>query len=143
MTALQGSWMSTSIALLFLLVLQDPGNLMVEVEAAMVQDRREFPRLKAPVLCRPAGLLVRLLHPRETIDISLGGVRIFSDDPVKVGALLSLDLFLPDQSTVVCKGKVVWVEELPPGAPALYDVGLRFTELTDTDKGRLSQVLEK
>ena len=107
----------------------------------MNDDRRQYPRLEAPVLCRPAGLLLRLLQPRQAIDISLGGMRIFSDDPVKLGSLLELDLFLPDQTTVTAKAEVVWVEELPPGAPALYDVGLRFTELAEGDKARLAQVL--
>ena len=109
----------------------------------MSQDRRQFPRLQAPVLCRPAGLLLRLLQPRQAIDISLGGMRIFSDDPVKIGSLLELDLFLPDQTSVTSKAEVVWVEELPAGAPALYDVGLRFTELSDADRARLALVLER
>ena len=108
----------------------------------MDQDRREFPRLKAPVLCRPAGFLLRLLQPRQAIDISLGGVRIYSDDPVKVGSRLELDLFLPGDANATCKAEVVWVEELAPGAPALYDVGLRFTEIAEADKARLAQVLE-
>jgi hypothetical protein len=105
------------------------------------RERRQFPRLKAPVLCRPTGLILRLLQPRQTIDISLGGVRIFSDDPVNVGTRLSLELFLPDESTLDCKAEVVWVEELPPGEPARFDVGLRFTELHDADKARLGQVI--
>ena len=108
----------------------------------MSADRRQFPRLQAPVLCRPAGLLLRLLQPRQAIDISLGGMRIYSDDPVKLGSLLELDLFLPDHAGCTCKAEVVWVEELPPGAPALYDVGLRFTELAEADKARLAGVLQ-
>jgi hypothetical protein len=93
------------------------------------------------VLCRPTGLIIRLLQPRQTIDISLGGVRIYSDDPVNVGTRLSLELFLPDESTLDCKAEVVWVEELASGQPARFDVGLRFTELHETDKTRLVEVL--
>ncbi|MBS2022792.1 MAG: PilZ domain-containing protein [Deltaproteobacteria bacterium] len=110
----------------------------------MESDRRKFPRLKAPVLCRPAGLLLRLFAPsqeRRAIDISLGGMRIFSDDPVKQGQRLELELFLPSGPNVVCKAEVAWVEELPKDAPARYDVGIRFTELREQDKARLGEVL--
>ena len=44
----------------------------------MKQDeRRRFPRLKAPVFCRPAGL--RFHGSGETLDIGLGGARIFAE----------------------------------------------------------------
>ena len=109
----------------------------------MGDERRQYPRLQAPVLCRPAGLLLRLLKPRSTIDVSLSGIRIYSDDPVKVGSLLDLELFPADHQPFSCKAEVMWVEELPPGAPALYDVGLRFTQLRDEDRTRLASVLEK
>ena len=109
----------------------------------MGNERREYPRLQAPVLCRPAGLLLRLLKPRSTIDVSLSGIRIYSDDPVKVGSLLDLELFPSDHQPFSCKAEVMWVEELPPGAPALYDVGLRFTQLKAEDRSRLASVLEK
>ena len=108
----------------------------------MVDERRQYPRLQAPVLCRPAGLLLRLLKPRSTIDVSMGGIRIFSDDPVKVGSLLDLELFPGDHQPFSCTAEVMWVEELPHGAPALYDVGLRFTQLKDEDRARLAAVLE-
>jgi PilZ domain len=109
----------------------------------MTAERRQFPRLQAPVLCRPAGLLLRILKPRQSVDVSLGGIRIFSDEPAKVGSLLDLELFVSDHQPFSCTAEVVWVEELAPGAPALYDVGLRFTKLTPQDRERLALVLEK
>ena len=109
----------------------------------MGEERRRYPRLQAPVLCRPAGLLLRLLQPRSSIDVSLSGIRIYSDDPVKVGSLLDLELFPAGGHPFSCKAEVMWVEELPPGAPALYDVGMRFTQLRDEDRALLAQVLEK
>jgi c-di-GMP-binding flagellar brake protein YcgR len=78
----------------------------------------------------------------RAVDISLGGVRIFSDDELKVGQRLELDLFLPDDTTLATKAIVVWVHPMPEGAPARYDVGVRFDDMDDADQQRLSHVLE-
>ncbi|GAC1340609.1 MAG: hypothetical protein NVSMB23_11110 [Myxococcales bacterium] len=104
------------------------------------QDRRQFPRLKAPVLCRPAGLRLSS-STSETLDISLGGARVYTDDDTAPGTPLELELIFPDGSSAVCRAEVVWVEPLGTGAPARFDVGLRFTELPDDVKTQLAQVL--
>ena len=110
-------------------------------------ERRKYRRLKAPVFYRPVGLsLFRRLRGKDdrerAIDISLGGVRIYSDDQLKVGSRLELDLFLPDDTTLATKAVVVWVHELPSGSPAKYDVGVRFDAMADADHQRLSHGLE-
>ena len=102
-------------------------------------DRRQFPRLKAPVFCRPAGL--RFHNTGETLDISLGGARVYSDDETAPGTPLELELVFSDNSSIVCRAEVVWIERLPDGAPARFDIGLRFTELPADAAGRLAQVL--
>ncbi|TMA18333.1 MAG: hypothetical protein E6J84_06055 [Deltaproteobacteria bacterium] len=58
------------------------------------------------------------------------------------GDRLELELFLPDQSEVVCTVEVVWVEELPEGSPARYDVGVKFVTISPGDRERLSTVLQ-
>src|SRR5712691_10414017 len=111
-------------------------------------ERRKFRRLKAPVFYRPVGLsLLRRLRGKDdrerAVDISLGGVRIFSDDELKLGQRLELDLFLPDDTTLATKAFVVWVNKLPAGVPAKYDVGVRFDEMDEADHQRLAMVLEE
>lgn len=101
--------------------------------------RRQFPRIKAPVLCRPAGL--RFHNTGETLDISLGGARVYSDDETAPGTPLELELVFPDNSRFVCRAQVVWIEPLPDGAPARFDVGLRFTELPEDAETQLARVL--
>ncbi len=103
-------------------------------------DRRRFPRLKAPVFCRPAGL--RFHSAGETLDIGLGGARIFADEQVSVGAHFELELVLPDSSTIVCNAVVAWIEPLPAGSPARFDLGLRFTDVSEVDQERLASVLD-
>jgi c-di-GMP-binding flagellar brake protein YcgR len=112
---------------------------------AKEDDRRQYPRLKAPVFYRPTGLaLLRALRrgKERAVDISLGGVRIYSDDALTLGERLDLDLFLPDDTTLSAKGEVVWVKELPEGSPARYDVGVRFDKMDAHDQSRLGEVLE-
>ena len=104
-------------------------------------DRRRYKRLQAPVYCRPVGL--KLFERKPTVDISMGGARIFSDEEMKKGTRLEVELFLPDGASVTCRVEVVWVETLPAGSPAKFDVGLKFTDISATDKERLSTILEE
>lgn len=105
-----------------------------------MSDRRRYPRIQADVVCRPAGAVL-LHHKRNTRDISLGGMRVFSDERFTVGSRLDLDVLLPDTSTVRCWAEVVWLVELDAGAPAGFDVGLRFTDMAAADIQRLAAVL--
>lgn len=107
-------------------------------------NRREFKRVHAPVYCRPMGIAFKLLQPKQRpLDISLGGMRIYSDEAIKQGTKLELELFLPDTTSVTCKVEVVWVEELPPGSPAKHDVGLKFIDIKSEDKARLASILDE
>jgi hypothetical protein len=82
-----------------------------------------------------------LARQREPIDISLGGVRIFSDEALRVGELFKLEFFLPDVAPVTYTAEVVWIEPLPDGAAARYDVGLKFIQLEPDALRLLLQVL--
>jgi hypothetical protein len=92
------------------------------------------------VVCRPAGAVLTH-HKRNTQDISLGGMRVFSDERFRVGGRLDLDVLLPDGTSVRCWAEVVWLVELDAGAPANFDVGLRFTDMAPADIQRLAAVL--
>jgi hypothetical protein len=70
-----------------------------------------------------------LARHHEPVDISLGGVRIFSDEKMRVGELLKMEFFLPDVTPVTYTAEVVWTEELPSGSQARFDVGLKFIQL--------------
>jgi c-di-GMP-binding flagellar brake protein YcgR len=105
-----------------------------------VSDRRRYPRVQAHILYRPAGL--DFLHHRyNTQDVSLAGMRVFSDETFGLGNKLELDVLLPDESVVRCWAEVVWLDELPAGAEAKFDVGLKFTDMAPADIERLATVL--
>jgi len=79
---------------------------------------------------------------RQAIDVSEGGMRLFADDRQESGDRLELELFLPDQSELICAVEVVWVEELPQGSAARYDVGVKFVEVSPSDRQRLATLLK-
>jgi hypothetical protein len=103
-------------------------------------DRRKYRRIRAALYIRPAGVEF-LARQREPVDISLGGVRIFSDDEMKVGRLLKMEFFLADVPPVTYTAEVVWIERLPADAPARFDVGLKFIQLEPEALQLLSKVL--
>ena len=105
-------------------------------------DRRRYRRIQAPLFCRPLGL--KLTSPEPTLaDISLGGLRIYADDPFEPGQRLKVALFFPDGDSIELSMEVVWIEDLPPGEHAKYDVGMRILEEPATSLARLAQLLEK
>jgi Tfp pilus assembly protein PilZ len=108
----------------------------------MDPERRRFKRLHAPVLCRPLGAAL-VKGEREVQDISMGGVRVFTDDQHQVGERLELELFLPDAEAVTLDTEVMWIDALAKDAPAKFEIGLRFIDLSPDDSKRLEQVLRE
>jgi hypothetical protein len=95
-------------------------------------ERRRFPRLSVPVYYRPA----RLFGPRSPArDLSLGGVRILTDDTLVVGKRLEIELFLPDGGSLTVDVRVAWVRPLNDDF-AQYEAGLEFLAM-DPDQAKL------
>ncbi len=105
-------------------------------------ERRRYRRLQAPVLIRPVSPLARRVKPKPS-DISLGGLRAYSDEEQRPGQRLELELLLPDGASATVLAEVVWVMPLAEGAPALYDVGLRFVDVRPEDLERIASVLSE
>ncbi|HVO20682.1 MAG TPA: PilZ domain-containing protein [Anaeromyxobacter sp.] len=104
-------------------------------------DRRRFHRVRVPILVRPAGPLTRVA-PRQVGDISLGGMRAYSDEKEALGTRLELELFLPAGASVTCLAEIVWIEPLAEGAPARFEMGLRFVQVEPEELNRIAAVLE-
>ena len=105
-------------------------------------DRRKSRRIQAPVYCRPAGLSFLSTKSRaESIDLSMGGIRVYSDLEYQVGELLRLELFVVDSPPTTFTAEVMWRDELPAGAPARFDVGLKFHDLDESGLRLLTSVL--
>jgi hypothetical protein len=79
----------------------------------------------------------------KTVNMSLGGARVYSDDRMKLGTKLQLELLAGEGSTVQVLARVVWIDALEAGAPARYDVGLEFLEVPEEMTSRLAAILQK
>jgi c-di-GMP-binding flagellar brake protein YcgR len=105
-------------------------------------ERRQFPRVAAPMYCRPARR--RLLRRRKVVDVGLGGMRVYSDDPFAVSDRLEIDLLSADgDDFVTCLTEVVWIREVAGGRPARYDVGLRFLEIPARARAMLQDIVTR
>jgi hypothetical protein len=103
-------------------------------------ERRHFRRVDAPITVRPVSLLAHAV-PLRVNDVSLGGLRAYSDERYRVGVRLELELSFPGGESATMLAEVVWVDELSPGAPARYEVGLRYVDATPDDLILLLQVV--
>ena len=103
-------------------------------------EKRIYPRVNIPVYYRPASIF----KTRHRIsNISLGGIRIYSDQEFKKGKRLEIELFLPSGQSVEAIAKVIWTKELPKDATARYDVGLEFIALPPNAIGELQTIMDE
>lgn len=104
------------------------------------EDRRRFPRVRAPIFFQIPRL--RDEH-RPVLDVSLGGLRVYSDDAFTLGERFQLELLLPPNGTEISAlAQVAWIEALPPGAPARFDVGFELLIVDDDGLRLLGRALE-
>jgi hypothetical protein len=88
-----------------------------------------------PILCRRAG--GDFFTQFETVDISFGGLRVYSSEAYPVRGRVRLDLFFPHAAPVTFATQVSWIRPATPGAPARFDLGLAFVRLTPQAMGAL------
>ncbi len=58
-----------------------------------------------------------------TDDISYDGIFIKTIAPEKLGLLLNLEITLPDETLVLCKGRIHWAKRVPPNMLRLISKG--------------------
>jgi len=108
-------------------------------------DKRRYPRVKARVLhIQPRFYGPPRLHgqKRPISNISPGGVRIYSDELLKEGKSVQIELELPSGRSVTATTRVVWIDELPPGSEGRFDVGLEFLVISNEAFDELQSISE-
>lgn len=99
-------------------------------EYYQTENRRQHPRVQAPLYCWPKRLAARSETDRlPLIDVSLGGMRVHLYQEVKMNDILEMELLLPDNTILQCTARVAWLSPLPIWASAKYDVGFQFVQM--------------
>jgi hypothetical protein len=106
----------------------------------MLPLRPAYRRLKAASCHRPTSWLSHGIR-RQRDGLSAGGLRAYSDDPLKPGRLLEMDVFFPDGGEITALVEVEWCDPLPRAEPARFDVGLRIVQIDRAARTRLERVL--
>ena len=110
-------------------------------EAVLAEsDRRLYPRLNVPMLWRSPGVAANL---SRTVNMSLGGARVFSDERLRIGTRLNIELLAGPENVIKVLARVVWIDELDAGSPARFDVGLEFLDVPNEMMSRLAVLLGK
>lgn len=108
-------------------------------EDSSYKDRRRFPRFPSQVYYR----LGKSQSFRQRVsNISLGGMRIYSDQRLDVDEKVELELYFPSGFSGQGTARIAWSKELPPDSGASYDVGLEFLEFPDEVREELKKTLE-
>jgi hypothetical protein len=116
-------------------------------EAYLLKERRVYPRisLKIPVVFRVLDDQEEIksvieLRKKEkhghTMDVSLGGLCIVTDQPLREGSILSLEITIPDvPKALKAMAEVVWSSE--------SGGGIRFLTMDENDMETLKSYLSK
>jgi len=103
------------------------------------KDRRRFPRLPYKVYYR----IGKSQSLRQRVsNISLGGVRVYSDTRWDIDEEVELELHFPNGFFGKGLARIVWIKELPPDSGASYDVGLEFLEFPEETIKELTEALK-
>jgi c-di-GMP-binding flagellar brake protein YcgR len=116
-------------------------------KAYLLKERRVYPRIsvKVPVvywLLEDLDEIKSILERKEkekkrsTLNISLGGMCLLADEPLKDGNILSLEIDVPDApKKMKAIAEVVWSNETGGG--------IHFLTMNDEDMNALKDYLDK
>jgi hypothetical protein len=108
----------------------------------MPASRPRYSRVHAPIYHRPTSWFSHGLR-RERGTIGQVGIRSYSDERLKAGRLLEMDVSLPEGGEITALVEVEWCDPLPAGSPAVFDVGMRVLQIEPAAKALLEGVLAR
>ncbi len=108
-------------------------------EGAVASDRRLTVRFR---LTTPQEKILDFPSQFKVSEISLSGMRIHAERPLELGSMIPMLLALNADNAITFKGRVASCRRLDGAAPALYETGVAFTDLTDGDKKLLTAFID-
>jgi hypothetical protein len=78
--------------------------------------------------------------PAEAQDLSLGGIQVVSEEPLREGDVLELEFEVPGSGRVRTVAQMAWVRE---GAEGRYSGGVRFIPVYEEDLEKIRVYFQK
>lgn len=88
-------------------------------------------------------------HRGQALDVSAGGVKVFTDRELKSGARLEIYFYInrrdEKKTPISAVGHVIWSREVKVADQGLgrYEVGIRFEEIEPKDRDKIFQYVYK
>ena len=112
----------------------------------LIEERRKFVRLNINVEINYTIITLpphkQFTIPIQSKNIGGGGICLISEQELKTGELLKLEIKLPeDPPTVHALGRVVWVKpfSLATEKSKRFDMGVEFIEISQEDRQRINK----
>ena len=103
----------------------------------ITKSRRKFDRRPLAIFTQIPGINNRLM---PTIDISRGGVRIYTEKKIPVGSCFQLQFFVSDCITFTPIVKVVWIHSAEENTYSEYEMGLEFIQISQVELDILMEI---
>ena len=84
------------------------------------------------------------IHEGHVVNASEGGFFIYSSEDIPVGMKLRLELLFPkgfELNNFEAEAEIVWKEDHSEDNSEKYQYGMRFTQMSEDDQGKLKQLL--
>ena len=107
----------------------------------MERDRRRFPRVQEPLEAqyRVDGDFASSWRGMSVLNISAGGIRFRTTEPITQGALLQFKIKLPGvPQPLELRGAAVWSAMQ---APDVTETGVEFLDLTMKQQAQIDQMV--
>ncbi len=106
----------------------------------MYTEKREFHRIN--ITCKITILFNerQLVFNCHTENLSVTGTMVTMEKETTPSTIVDLELFLWHKEVPLkCKGEIAWVNEIAPKEikPRLFNAGIRFIEISDSDKDEI------
>jgi c-di-GMP-binding flagellar brake protein YcgR len=107
-----------------------------------IEERRKFIRLEVPVELKYIIEGDSLRKGDTTKDLSCDGLRFTSKEEIGEGALLELNLNIPNANNPIhIKGKVVWTKKLSLEDGSPFEIGVEFLDIEEDNKNTFLKYL--
>jgi len=95
-----------------------------------LEEKRRATRLYKTISVRQRSQEAENVEVTQADDISIGGLRMFTDNHLDVGSKLNIEVNIPRSlRPYYAEGEVVWLKESQDGKDKKFDIGVKFLRI--------------